>query len=205
MLFINAAHSNHSHMFEEYNSEASDDTCVNDLSDSANHRFNAYYAESESCDSVYRCASSNTLFISNSIVESISYNNGTSVQESFQHSLHPSLSVNVLGHSRYSPSHDILTVSCSGISVDEIVMQENVLFPRKLNEVRGDGSSSSSDEDDDDKNKRSHSSFPYHFHSYNPHQTVQGTSHCQQQLTLVSHYKHLLVVVSMVQNILMVK
>ena len=177
LLYVPTAHRNHLQVFEESNSEASVDSCVNEASESLIYRPNTFYVESESCGSLYRCASSNTLFLSNSFVESVSISNNG--QESFQHFEQPSesISLNVIGQSIYSPFHAVPTIACSNLSVNETVLQENVLFEIGKNRVRGFGdgsdssSSSSSDEDNNGEDKRGiHTSLVSHYHSPNPQQ-----------------------------------
>ena len=157
-------------VFEESSSEESVNTCY--VSESTD-RFNDL--ESESCHSFYRYASSNcsnssTVSNSDYIMEYVSSSDATAFPESFQHFLMPPpLSVNVLIHRTYLPSHTISTIPCCGIRVDE-TMQENVFFKRTESTVRGfgDGSDSSSDDDSGGQDKPGiHSSVVSHYHGYN--------------------------------------
>ena len=172
ILYVSTTQRSHLHVFEESNSEASVDTCVNDLYESLDFRGNSCYVESESCDSLYRCANSDTLFLSNSFVESVSITG----QESFQHFVKPSesISVSVIGQRIYSPLHAVPTIPCSNLSFNETVLQRGVLFKKENNRTRGfgDGSdSSSSDEDNNGEDKRGiHTSLVSHYHSPNPQQ-----------------------------------
>ena len=100
-------------MFKESNSELSvNNECANsNLSGSVSIGGDVHCFESESHDSVH------------------SSNNA---QESFQLSpMSPSLSMNVIGNIEYVPPNTIATISCSGISVYETALEENVLYQRQ--------------------------------------------------------------------------
>ena len=89
-----------------------------------------------------------------------------------------SLSLNVIGHSRYSPSHTIPTISCSGISVYETIFQESVFCQRRENTARGYGdvSSSSSDNDNSAEDKQGiYMSFASHHHSSDPQHSLPNS------------------------------
>ena len=100
-------------MFEESNTELSvNNVCANsNLSGSVSIGGDARYFESGSHDSVH------------------SSNNA---QESFQLSpMSPSLSMNVIGIIEYVPPNTIATISCSGITVYETVLEGSVLYQRE--------------------------------------------------------------------------
>ena len=129
------------------------------------------FIESESCNSLYRFASSTTPFLSNSFSES-----STNGQESFQDVGEPSgsFSLNVLGQRIYSPFHTILTISCTNLSVNETVLQDGVLTEKHINRTRGysDGSSDSSSDENNNNGKGErgiHTSLS-HYHSHTPQQ-----------------------------------
>ena len=121
-------------------------------------------------NSLYTCSSSNTLVFSSNY-DSVMEPMTSTAQELLLMDNSESLSLNVIGHSRYSPSHTIPTISCSDISVDETIFQENVLCKRSENTARGygDGSSSSSDDDKSAEDKQgTYTSFASHHHSSDP-------------------------------------
>ena len=144
-------------MFEEGDSETNVDACVNDLHEPVNNPCNG---------SLFRYVHNNSNVI-NSF--GISYN--TTDQECFHTFLEsPSLSVNVLGHKRCSPSHTVSTISCGRVNVK---LQKSVL-------LRGFGDWSSSSSDDDDNNngedKRGiYPSFVSHHHSSNLQHSSQSS------------------------------
>ena len=153
------------HVFEDTNSEANYDICVNNLSESLT--FNSCNFENESCDAMYTYTSSDTPFSSNIVLESLS----TTAQESFQHfvQLPESLSVNVIGQRMCVPFHSVPTISCGDISISETVLQDSVLFGKEGNPKRGEGDGSDSSNDEDNNDQGIHSSFAYHYSS-NPQQ-----------------------------------
>ena len=135
-LYVTTTHRNHLQVFEESNSEASVDTCVNDLTESLSFRVNSCFDESESCDSLHRCtSSSNTLFLSNNLVECISTNG----QESFQHVGEPSESptLNMIGQRIYSPLHVFPTIPCINISAIVTAIQDHGILSEKESRTRG--------------------------------------------------------------------
>ena len=111
LQYVYTSTGNHSCVFEESNSELSvTNVCANsNLSGSVSIGGDVHSFESENHDSVVH-----------------SSNNA---QESFQLSpMSPSLSMNVIGNIEYVPPNTIATISCSGISVYETVMEESVLY-----------------------------------------------------------------------------
>ena len=128
-------------------------------------------------NSLYTCSSSNT-FVFSSNYDSVMEPMTSTAQELLLMDNSESLSLNIIGHSRYSPSHTIPTISCSGISVDETIFQESVLCQRSKKTARGygDGSSSSSDDGNNNEDKREiHTSFASHYHSSNPQHSVPNS------------------------------
>ena len=119
MRYVYTSIGNHSHVFEESNSELSvNNVCANsNLSGSVSTGGDGYYFESvESYDSVY------------------SSNNA---QESFQLSpMSPSLSMNVIGNIEYVPPNTIATISCSGITVYDTVLEGSVLYQTQESVLR---------------------------------------------------------------------
>ena len=110
LWYVDTSTGNHSLVFEESDSESSvNNVCANtNLSGSVSSGSDGYCFESGSHDSVH------------------SSNNA---QESFQLSpMSPSLSMNVIGIIEYVPPNTIATISCSGISVYETVMEGSVLY-----------------------------------------------------------------------------
>ena len=165
------------HVLAETNSDTVVIICVNDLSESMSFRVGTCYVESESCNSLYRCSSSNTLVFSSNY-DSVMEPMTSTAQELLLTDNSESLSLNVIGHNRYSPSHAIPTISCSGISVDETIFQENVFCQRSQKTARGygDGSSSSSDNDNSAEVKQGiHTSFASHYHSSNPQHSLPNS------------------------------
>ena len=115
ILYVSTTQRSHLPVFEEINSEASGDTCVNEYYESLDFIVSGCFAESESFESLHRCtSSSNTLFLSTSLVECISTNG----QESFQHVGEPaeSSSLTVIGQTICSPFYTIPTIPCTKLS-----------------------------------------------------------------------------------------
>ena len=136
ILYVSTTQRSHLPVFEEANSEASIDTCVNEYYESLDF---SCFDESESCDSLHRCTSnSNTLFLSTDLVECISTNG----QESFQHVGEPSesSSLNVIGQRIYSPFHIVSTIAYSNLSVINVTaLQDGILSEKEKSRTKGFG------------------------------------------------------------------
>ena len=113
LWYVDTSTGNHSLVFEESDSESSvNNVCANsNLSGSVSIGGDVHCFENSSYDSVH------------------SSNN---VQESLQLSpMSPSLSMNVIGIIECIPPNTIATISCSGISVYETVLEGNILYRRQ--------------------------------------------------------------------------
>ena len=107
LWYVDTSTGNHSRVFEESDSESSvNNVCANsNLSGSLSSGSDGYCFESGSHDSIH---------------------NSNNAQESFQFlPMSPSLSINVIGNIKNVPPNAIATISCSGITLYETVMEEN--------------------------------------------------------------------------------
>ena len=176
-------------VFEESNSEASIDTCVDDISESVSIIADTC-VKNESCNLAYRCASGNTLFLSNNNdddnVEHLTFN----AEESLQQYEHPteSLSVHLVENNKCSLSQTILTKLC-----ETILEERTVLCQRKASNIRGLGNGSSSDDDDDDddddngEDRRGvHTTLVTHHHSSNPQHSLASSPRYKSLSTAVN-------------------
>ena len=160
-------------MFEESNSELSvSNVCANsNVSGSVRIGGDAYCFESvESYDSVVH-----------------SSNNA---QESFQLSpMSPSLSMNVIGIIEYVPPNTIATISCSGISVYETVLEGSVLYQREESVLRHYNNWNNSDDNsNNDQMKRICNYFISHHHPDHSTQSIaKALPHCWFQERVARH------------------